>query len=131
MLLQRSITGVCRALLWFPEQMVPACIAKVSCSTEYNTRPIAYLIIKQAIPYQTRGGTCCPGVSTPKIQSLAGSSTTCRDGINHLHHSNHCSNHIIDPHHGQITSRWMGDHLSERHKPFSTSQRMERLIRHR
>jgi hypothetical protein len=29
MLLQRSTTGVCHALLWFPEQMVPTCSAKV------------------------------------------------------------------------------------------------------
>jgi hypothetical protein len=36
----------------------------------------AFLISQQAIPYQTRGGTCCPGVSTPKIRSLANSSMT-------------------------------------------------------
>jgi hypothetical protein len=41
-----------------------------------STQPIAYLIGKQAIPYQTRGGTCCPGGFTPKIQSLADSSMT-------------------------------------------------------
>jgi hypothetical protein len=35
-------------------------------STEHNTQPIAYLISKQAVPYRTRGGTCCPGGSTPK-----------------------------------------------------------------
>jgi hypothetical protein len=34
----------------------------------------AFLISQQAIPYRTRGGTCCPGVSTPKIRSLADSS---------------------------------------------------------
>jgi hypothetical protein len=45
-------------------------------STEHDTQPIAYLISKQAIPYWTRGGTCCPGVSTPKIRSLAYSSMT-------------------------------------------------------
>jgi hypothetical protein len=43
-------------------------------STEHDTQPIAYLISKQAILYWTRGGTCCPEVSTPKIQSLADSS---------------------------------------------------------
>jgi hypothetical protein len=37
-------------------------------------------------------------------------STTCHDGINHLHHFNHCSNYFIDPHHGQLTSRRMKDH---------------------
>jgi hypothetical protein len=36
----------------------------------------AFLISQQAVPYQTRGGTCCPGVSTPKIRSLANSSMT-------------------------------------------------------
>jgi hypothetical protein len=40
------------------------------------TQPIAYLISKQAVLYQTRGGTCCPGVSTPKIWSLVDSSIT-------------------------------------------------------
>jgi hypothetical protein len=103
--LQRSTTGVCQALLWFPKQTVSACSAKVSCtnvpsctmwfrqftkyvtkydhkvwcrqhSTEHVTQPIAYLISKQAIPYQTRGGTCYPRISTPKIQSLADSSMT-------------------------------------------------------
>jgi hypothetical protein len=45
-------------------------------STEQDTQPIAYLISKQAIPYRTRGGRCCPRVSTPKIRSLANSSMT-------------------------------------------------------
>jgi hypothetical protein len=40
------------------------------------TQPIAFLISKQVVPYQTCCGTCCPGVSTPKIQSLADSSMT-------------------------------------------------------
>jgi hypothetical protein len=78
------------------------------------------------ITRRTRGGTCCPRVSTPKIWSLADSSTTCHDGINHLHHSNHCSNHNIDPH--TVTShldRWNTPTLSQRNKPNSTSQRME------
>jgi hypothetical protein len=45
-------------------------------STEHDTQPIAHLISKQAIPYRTRGSTCCPRVSTPKIWSLADSSRT-------------------------------------------------------
>jgi hypothetical protein len=45
-------------------------------STEHDTQPIAYLISKQVVPYQTRDGTCCPGGSTPKIRSLADSSMT-------------------------------------------------------
>jgi hypothetical protein len=40
-------------------------------STEHDTQPIEHLISKQAVPYRTCGGTCCPGVSTPRIQSLA------------------------------------------------------------
>jgi hypothetical protein len=88
----------------------------------------AFLISDQAIPYQTRGGTCCPGVSTPKIWSLADSSTICHDGINHLPHFIHCSNHSIDPHHGHLTSREMEDQtLSQIHKPNSTSHKMEDL----
>jgi hypothetical protein len=97
---------------------------KVWChfhSTEHDTQPIVYLISKQVVPYRTRGGTCCPGVSTPKIQSLPDSSTSCCDGINHLHHCNHCSNHSINHHHGQLTSRRMGDHHSQRHKSNWTS----------
>jgi hypothetical protein len=43
---------------------------------EQGTLPTASLISKQAIPYQTRGGTCCLGVSTPMIPSLADSSMT-------------------------------------------------------
>jgi hypothetical protein len=60
-------------------------------STEHDTQPIAYLISKQAVPYRTRGGTCCPGGSTPKIQSLADSSMTSHvtwRNPNRLHHSN-------------------------------------------
>jgi hypothetical protein len=68
-------------------------------SAEQDTLPIVFLISKQAAPYRTRGGTCCPLVSTPKIQCLADSSTTCHDGINHLHHPNERSNHSINPHH--------------------------------
>jgi hypothetical protein len=97
---------------------------KVWChphSTEHHTQPIAYLISKQAVPYRTRGGTCCPGVSTPMIWHLADLSTTCHDCINHLHHSNHCSNHNINPHHSQMTSWRMGDHIPQRHKPNSIS----------
>jgi hypothetical protein len=147
-------------LLWFPEQTAPTCSAKVSrtnipsCtmwfrrftkyderyatkydaishSTKQDTQPIVFLISRQVIPYQTHGGICCPGVFTHKIRSLADLSTTCHDDINHLHHSNHCSNHIIDPH--TINSHldgWGTTTLSQRHKPNPTSQRMERLVRH-
>jgi hypothetical protein len=39
-----------------------------------KTQPITFLISKQDIPYRTRGSTCCHGVSTPMIRSLADSS---------------------------------------------------------
>jgi hypothetical protein len=159
MSLQRSTTGVCHTLLWFLKQTVPTCSAKVSrtnissCtmwfrrftkyderyvtkydvilhSTEQDTQSIVFLISRQVIPYRTPGGTCCPGVSTPNIGSLADSSTTCHDSINHLHQFNHCSNHNIDPH--TVNSHldgWKTTTLSQRHKPNSTSQRIERLVR--
>jgi hypothetical protein len=108
MSLQRSTIGVCLDLLWFPRQTVPTCSAKISrtnvpsctmwfnqftkyvikydhkvwChphSTEHDTQPISYLISKQVIPYQTRGITCYPRVSTIKIWYLADSSM-----INHV-----------------------------------------------
>jgi hypothetical protein len=90
MLLQGSTTGVCPALLRFPDkrsplavlrfpaESVPSCTKwfrqftkyvtktdhKVWChphSTEHDTQPTTYLISKQAVSYRTRGGTCCPG----------------------------------------------------------------------
>jgi hypothetical protein len=86
-------------------------------STEQDTQPTIFLISKQAVPYQTYGGTCCLGVSTPKIRSVADSSTTWHYSINHLHHFNHCSNHNIDPH--TVNSHingWNTTTLSQRHK---------------
>jgi hypothetical protein len=50
-------------------------------STEQDIQPISFLISKQVVPYQTRGGTCCPMVFSTKIQSLADSSTKCHDAI--------------------------------------------------
>jgi hypothetical protein len=97
-------------------------------STEQDTLHIVFLISKQVVLYQTRGGTCCSGVSTHKIRSLAYLSTTSHDGINHLHNSNHCSNHSINPH--MVTSHldeWKTTTLSQRQKPNSTSKRMEDL----
>jgi hypothetical protein len=93
-----SWTNVSSCTMWFRRftkyvikyDVIPHSIEKV-------TLPIAFLISRQAVPYQTRGDTC-PGGSTPKIRSLADSSTTCHDDINHLHYSSRCSNHIIDPH---------------------------------
>jgi hypothetical protein len=42
-------------------------------STEQDTQPIVFQISKQAVPYRTRGSTCFPVVSTPKIWFLADS----------------------------------------------------------
>jgi hypothetical protein len=103
--LQKSTTGVCHALLRFPDKWSPLAVITFlaqsgpSCtiwfrqftkkvtktghkdrshphSTVHDTHPIAYLISKQVVPYRTHAGTCCPGVSTPKIRSLANSSMT-------------------------------------------------------
>jgi hypothetical protein len=54
-------------------------IMPISHSFEQGTLPTASQISKQVIPYRTHGDTCCPGVSTPKIRSLADSSM-----INHI-----------------------------------------------
>jgi hypothetical protein len=45
-----------------------------SHSSEQDTLPTTSLISKQVVPYRTRGGSCCPGVSTPMTQLLADSS---------------------------------------------------------
>jgi hypothetical protein len=93
-------------------------------SSKKDTLPIVFLINKQAAPYRTCGGTCCPRVSTPKIWSLADLSTTCYDGINHLHHSNYCSNNSIDPHMAKPhLNGWKTTSLTPRHKPYLTSER--------
>jgi hypothetical protein len=103
--LQRSTTRVCHALLRFPDKRSPFAVLRYLAqsgpfcttwfrqltknvtktdhkdrshphSTKHDTQPIACLISKQAVPYWTRGGTCCPGVSAPKIRSLVDSSMT-------------------------------------------------------
>jgi hypothetical protein len=76
-----SRTNVPSCTVWFRQftKYVTKTYHKVWChphSTEHDTQPIAYLISKQAIPYRARGGTCCHGVSTPKIWCLADSSMT-------------------------------------------------------
>jgi hypothetical protein len=113
--------------------MVPTCSANISCTkvpsctmwfrqvtkyvtkyiTKYDaiptqpsmTQPIAYLVSKEVIPYQTCDDPCCPRLSIAKIRSVADLITTCHDSINHIHHSNHCSNHNIEPHHSQLISQ--------------------------
>jgi hypothetical protein len=79
----------------FPWPWVPTSSAKVSSylepllhlvdeimfcvfphTTEQDSQPIAALISKEVITYETRGGTCCPGVSTPKTWSVVDSCMT-------------------------------------------------------
>jgi hypothetical protein len=147
--LQRPTTGVCHALLRIPTQSGPFCtmwfrqftknVTKTGHtershphSTEHDTQPIAYLISKQAVSYWTRGGTCCLGGGGLLLRFDL--SRFEHDKPHHLMESKPsppfqpCSNHNIDPHQGQFTSWRMGDHLSQRHKPNSTSQRMKRLV---
>jgi hypothetical protein len=40
-------------------------------TTEQDSQPTTSLINRQVVPYRTRGGTFCPGMSTPKTRSLA------------------------------------------------------------
>jgi hypothetical protein len=60
----------------------PSCTLR-SCRYRYTSPAFqqdkltrAFLISQQAVPYRTRGGTCCPGGSTPETWSLADSSMT-------------------------------------------------------
>jgi hypothetical protein len=46
------------------------------CSTKSDTLSKVFLISKQSVSYQTLGGTCCLGGSTPKNKFLADSSKT-------------------------------------------------------
>jgi hypothetical protein len=113
----------CTMWVWAKSQANPH-------SSEQDTLPIVFLISKQVVPYRTHDDTYCPGVSTPKIRSLVDSSTTCHDGINHLHQSNRCSNHSIDSHTVNLhLDGWETTTLSQRHKPNPTSQRIERFVR--
>jgi hypothetical protein len=45
-------------------------------NNEQDSQPTGSLTSKQVVPYQTHGGTYCPGVSTPKIRSLVDFSMT-------------------------------------------------------
>jgi hypothetical protein len=48
----------------------------ISHSSKQGTLPIVPQISRQAIQYRTRGCTLCPGMSTPKTQSLSDWSMT-------------------------------------------------------
>jgi hypothetical protein len=137
------------AVLWYPTQSGPFCtmwfrqftqnVTKIDHkdrshphSTEHDTQPIAHLISKQTVPYRTSGGTCCPGCLLLRFgpEQIRAWQATSPDRIQLSPPFHPCSNHSIDPHHNQITSRWMGDHFSQSHKPNLTSQRMERFVWH-
>jgi hypothetical protein len=154
MLLQRFTTGVCHALLrflnkrprlqcWgFPHTVAPFApmwfrqfpqnVTKTDHkgrshphTTEHNTQPIAYLISKQAVSYRTRGGTCCPGVSTPMTQSLADLSMTNHitwwiptvSTIPNLAQTTASNLTMVTSHH----DRWKTNTLNTEHKSNSTS----------
>jgi hypothetical protein len=159
--LQRSTTWVCHALLRFPDKRSPLTVLRFptqsgpSCTmwfrqftknvtktndkdrshphlTEHDTQPIAYLISKQAVPYRTRDGTCCPGVSTPKIRSSADLSMT-----NHITWQNPTVCSIPTLLKTQHWSSPRSTHISTDGRPFLTktqaklnTQRMERLVRY-
>jgi hypothetical protein len=59
--------------------LAPCCLVGIAIPVLRFRQDIltrAFLISQQVVPYWTRGGTCCPRVSTPKIRSLADSSMT-------------------------------------------------------
>jgi hypothetical protein len=111
------------AVLKFPLNSVSSCTMWILVTsyafphaTEQDSQPIAFQIIKQVVPYQTHGGTCCFGVSTPKNQSLVDLSKTNHISLMDLTIStqtNPCSNDNIEPHHGQLTSQWMENQISQ------------------
>jgi hypothetical protein len=98
----------------------------ISHSSERGTLPTASVLSKQAVPYQTYGGTCCPRVSTSKTQSLVYSIMT-----NHkprrLQHSPPFQillkpQHRTSPRSPLITTDGRPTLSTLRHKPNSTSQ---------
>jgi hypothetical protein len=93
-------------------------------SFEQGTLGIASLNSKQVIPYRTRGGICCPGVSTPMTRSLADLSMT-----NHITWRIPTVSTI--PTYAQTTTsmlttvtshhdRWKTNTVNTKHKPNST-----------
>jgi hypothetical protein len=68
--------------LRFPHDSSASCTLWIrSCPASFPTPPskthnLQHPFSKQVVPYWTRGGTCCPRVSTPKTRSLADSSMT-------------------------------------------------------
>jgi hypothetical protein len=93
-------------------------------SFEQGTLPTASLISKHVVPYWIRGGTCCPGVSTPKTRSLADLSminhTAWRistvSTIPNLAQTTASSLTTVTSHH----DRWKTNTLNTQHKSNST-----------
>jgi hypothetical protein len=81
-------------------------------STEHNTRPIAYPISRQVVPYRTHGGTCYTEVSTPMIQSLADSSLT-----SHITWQNPTVSTILTLLKSQHRSSPWSNHISTNRRP--------------
>jgi hypothetical protein len=79
-------------------------------TTEQGTFPKAILISKQPVSYRTRGDTCCPGGSAPKNQFLADSSKT--NHISWMTKPPPPFQILVNPLHGQLTSRRMENHNS-------------------
>jgi hypothetical protein len=105
----------------------------ISQSSEQGTLPTASLISKRAVPYWTRCGTCCHGVSTVMIRFFTDLRMT-----NHItwriptsfHHSKPCSKHSIEPHHSHLTSRRMDDQHSQHSTQVKLNIiKMKRLVR--
>jgi hypothetical protein len=94
-------------------------------SIEHDTRPISYLISKQAVPYRTHGGTYCPGVSTPMTQSLADSNMTKHitwripaiTTIPNLAQTTTSNLTMVTSHH----DRWKTNTVNTQHMSYSTS----------
>jgi hypothetical protein len=78
----RVPTSSAKVSSWF-EPLLHLVDQNMSCifshTSKQDSQPTLFLISKQAVPYWTRGGTCCPGVFTPKTRSLADSSMTIHD----------------------------------------------------
>jgi hypothetical protein len=94
-------------------------------STKHDTQPIAYLISKQAVPYQTCADTYCPGVSTPMTRFLADSTMTNHitwriltvSTISNLAQSTASNLTMVTSHH----DRWKTNTLNTQHQSNSTS----------
>jgi hypothetical protein len=89
-----------------------------SHSSEQCTLPTTSLISKQAISYTWRHQLSRGVYSYDSVLSrFRHDKPHHLTDFNRLHHSNPCSNHSIEPHHGHLTSRRMED----QHSQYSTN----------